>query len=129
MRISDWSSDVCSSDLGSGLGRLHLDRAGLKRAGAVAAVGLFQAPVDHRVELAVFAVVGLSVTGELDQAGHGLLLGVFVLLIHVGSSPPAGMTAARVPSPSFPPAGAGPRPTLPTPRHYPPPQLKPKPPS
>src|SRR3546814_617417 len=93
--------------LGSGLGRLHLDRAGLQRGGAVAAVGLFQAPVDHRVELAVFAVVGLSVTGEIEQAGHGLVLGAFVLLVHVGSSLSAGREAASVPTSRCRPAAAG----------------------
>src|SRR3546814_20898693 len=77
--------------------RLRLDRAALQRAVAVAAVDIFQTPVDHRVDLAVFAVVGLSVTGEIEQAGHGLVLGVFVLLVHVGSSLSAGREAATLP--------------------------------
>src|SRR5690606_22332767 len=62
---------------GSG-GGPDLDRAGLPEGGPVAAVGLLQAVVDHRVELAVFAVLGLAAAREFEQPGHGLVLGVVV---------------------------------------------------
>src|SRR3546814_14740433 len=38
MRISDWSSDVCSSDLRIALGRRHRDRDTADTTGAMAAI-------------------------------------------------------------------------------------------
>src|SRR5690606_2107454 len=74
---------------GSGRGGLDLDGAGPVDGGLVAAVGLFQAVVDHRIELAVLAVPGLAAAGEFEQAGHGLVLGVVVVVVH-GFLPLAG---------------------------------------
>src|SRR3546814_19770832 len=88
MRISDWSSDVCSSDLGPFVDRLvdplddlpfvvglvETDRA---PAGAVAAQGLdlgqCRRAVDLRLALAQPVQVG-SVENEDRLGGHGRLL-------------------------------------------------------
>src|SRR3546814_17041042 len=69
MRISDWSSDVCSSDLGGVEGLLVA--AGEDRVGDV-----FGGGVVGEVGAEVVAVAGLS--ADCDQefaAGHCLLLG------------------------------------------------------
>src|SRR3546814_14153973 len=67
MRISDWSSDVCASDLLLGLGHV-LDRLPLDRDGGVLESGLlerkFERHVQHLLELGVQELllpVGLGV--------------------------------------------------------------------
>src|SRR3546814_5633947 len=64
MRISDWSSDVCASDLSSGLGR-HFALT-LAKAGAAVAVGARRA--DKLAELVdeITATGGTAVAVNLD---------------------------------------------------------------
>src|SRR3546814_18197894 len=77
MRISDWSSDVCSSDLLSGAGVDALDPQGAEIAllGAAVAVGVLQAlldPLDGHGEAAVAtAAIALGTLHHLLVAGVG----------------------------------------------------------
>src|SRR3546814_8162455 len=75
MRISDWSSDVCSSDLERGQPDRVGRRAGERRAGAqLARPGRDLAVADHPAgenaprQLAVEDVGGEVVVGDVDDA-------------------------------------------------------------
>src|SRR3546814_18674513 len=49
MRISDWSSDVCSSDLAQALGEVQRLQAALKRAQLDLSYTDIKAPIDGRI--------------------------------------------------------------------------------
>src|SRR3546814_15389851 len=77
MRISDWSSDVCSSDLLSGAGVDALDPQGAEIAllGAAVAVGVLQALLDpldgHGEDAVATAAIALGTLHHLLVAGVG----------------------------------------------------------
>src|SRR3546814_7901429 len=79
MRIRDWSSDVCSSDLGAA-GRFHGGRVGDGPA-------LAQRRIDHRPPDAVVARLPHDIVGILDdgeQAGGGLHLFLPAVRVRIG---------------------------------------------
>src|SRR3546814_19771898 len=100
MRISDWSSDVCSSDLsGSGAGQqaghfAHLGCAGLADGQAVGALELF-------VEVGESGLGSGGAEFALGDVGFGLALGDGldvrdVVLGRVGGLPGGGLLLADV---------------------------------
>src|SRR3546814_4274610 len=80
MRISDWSSDVCSSDLPEADVR---DVCVRKHFGAAVLANIFRIVADQTVTLASDAVLDLAGRGEFEAFLHtalGLELGHFCLL-------------------------------------------------
>src|SRR3546814_3993367 len=72
MRISDWSSDVCSSDLGSGRQSLDLRLVGRRPARIIVGQPAAQIAVEHRIRRRVVEVVAgeIADTQPLDRRGE-----------------------------------------------------------
>src|SRR3546814_3711987 len=83
MRISDWSSDVCSSDLIQDLDRYTCGMV-LERNGAIAAVGAGAACLGHPLEAAAWLARTLAANGEGLAAGDVLRTGALGPMVAFG---------------------------------------------
>src|SRR3546814_13719823 len=92
MRISDWSSDVCSSDLGELIARAEVDlqvrvlegRLGAERAGILILPELaqiFLTVIERDARLEAVLVVEGDEVGRIGEAGHREAAGRDVLRI------------------------------------------------